>query len=376
MAINTKTFTDLLRTQVAAIQGAAAGVVDFTVGSIERAIVESTAQVALWLQGLILALLATTRASTSSGASLDTWMADFSFTRLQAASAAGVATFARFTTTAQGIVPVGTLIEPQDGSQQFTVTADPTNGAYNAGLGGYVLAPSVASVNVPVLALTAGAAGNAVPGSITQIVSAIPGIDTVTNAAAFTGGADAEADTSFRARFVAYLASLARATKAAITYAVQSLQAGATLTLTENFAYSGSAQPGYFYAVVDDGSGSPSGAFLTAAANAIEAVRPFTVSYGVFAPTVVTANVSMTITAAATYSASAVSTAVTAALTAYINGLGDGVGLPWSRLAQVAYDASPGVANVASVIVNGGTSDLTATAQQTIKAGSVVVSHT
>ena len=58
MATNTQTFSDLVRTQVAAIQGAAAGVVNFTVGSIELALVEAQAQVGLWLHGFIPSRLA------------------------------------------------------------------------------------------------------------------------------------------------------------------------------------------------------------------------------------------------------------------------------------------------------------------------------
>jgi hypothetical protein len=40
---------------------------------------------------------------------------------------------------------------------------------------------------------------------------------------------------------------------------------------------------------------------------------------------------------------------------------------PYTRLAQVAYDASPGIINVTGVTLNGGTADLAATAQQIVK---------
>jgi len=376
MAVNTKTFTDLVQAQVAAIQGAAAGLIDFTVGAIERAIVEAVAQVALWLQGLILVLLATTRASTSVGPDLDSWMAQFNFPRLQPSYATGQVTFSRFSTTGQGLVPVATSqVELADGSVQYQVQVDATNPAYSSALGGYVLANGIGSVTVPVQALTAGSAGNAAPGAVSQIVSAIPGIDTVTNASAFEGGADAELDADYRTRFWAYLASLSKATKAAILYAITSVQPGAIGVLTENYAYSGAYQPGYFYAVVDDGSGSPPSSFLNAEGSAIEAVRPFTVTYGVFGPSGLTANISLIITAAAGYDPTALVATVQAAILAYIASLGLGATLPYTRLAQVAYDASPGVSNVASVLLNSGTADLVATTKQKIEAGTVTVSH-
>ncbi|MGC8165434.1 baseplate J/gp47 family protein, partial [Salmonella enterica] len=63
----------------------------------------------------------------------------------------------------------------------------------------------------------------------------------------------------------------------------------------------GISQPGYFYAVVDDGSGNPSSTFLASVGTAVEATRPLSVTYGIFGPVQQTANVSMTITTATGY---------------------------------------------------------------------------
>jgi uncharacterized phage protein gp47/JayE len=373
MAITTQDFTTLVRNQVTAIQGAARGLVDLTVGSILRAVVEANAAVILWLQGLILQLLATTRAATSSGSDLDSWVADFGLTRLPGVASSGSVAFARFTATQQAVVPIGATIQTGDGSQQFSVTIDTTNPAYNAGLGGYVLAAGVASISVPVQASSVGAAGNALIGQINTLTQPIPGVDTVSNAAAFTNGADAETDAALRTRFIAYVASLSKATKAAILYAITSLKQGMVAVLVENQLYAGTTQNGYFYAVIDDGTGAPGSTLLSTANNAIDAVRPFTVAFGVFAPVVVTANVGMTITTASGYDHTATALLVKAAVQNYINALSLGQTLTYSRLAQVAYDASPGVTNVTAVTLNSGTSDLTATSQQVIKAGTVTV---
>lgn len=373
MAITTQDFTTLVRNQVTAIQGAARGLVDLTVGSILRAVVEANAAVILWLQGLILQLLATTRAATSSGSDLDSWVADFGLTRLPGVAASGSVAFSRFTATQQAVVPVGATIQTGDGSQQFAVMIDTTNPAYNAGLGGYVLAAGVASISVPVQASSVGAAGNAIIGQINTLTQPIPGVDTVSNAAAFTNGADAETDAALRTRFIAYVASLSKATKAAILYAITSLKQGMVAVLVENQLYGGATQNGYFYAVIDDGTGAPGSTLLSTANNAIDAVRPFTVAFGVFAPVVVTANVGMTITTASGYDHTATALLVKAAVQNYINALSLGQTLTYSRLAQVAYDASPGVTNVTAVTLNSGTSDLPATSQQVIKAGTVTV---
>ncbi|HHW4679687.1 MAG TPA: baseplate J/gp47 family protein [Xylella sp.] len=124
-------------------------------------------------------------------------------------------------------------------------------------------------------------------------------MDTVINTAAFTNGTNAESDAALRTRFIAYVASLSKATKAAVGYAATSLRQGLTYTLVENQQYNGAAQNGYFYLVVDDGTGNPSPTFLATVYNAIDAVRPLTSTFGVFAPVVVAANVRMTITTAA-----------------------------------------------------------------------------
>ena len=108
-------------------------------------------------------------------------------------------------------------------------------------------------------------------------------------------------------------------------------------------------------------------------ANAIDAVRPLTSTFGVFAPVVVNASVAMTISTAAGADHAATALVVKNALTSYINALPLGTTLPFSRLAQVAYDASPSVTNATGVTLNSGTADLTATSQQVIKATSVTV---
>lgn len=373
-SIPTQDWVTLVRNQVSAIQGYAKVLVDLTVGSVLRAVVEANAALVVWLQGLLMQVLALTRASTSSGTDLDSWVADFGVTRLAAVAATGTVTFSRFTTTQQVVVPTTAVAQTADGTQQFNVVIDTTNAAYNAALGGYVIAAGVASVSVPVKAVTAGAAGNAVAGSVSTIVGAISGIDTVTNAAAFTNGVDAESDTALRMRFIAYVASLSsKATKAGIGYAITSLQQGLVYSLTENQTYGGATQNGYFFVVVDDGTGNPPSTLLSSVANAIDAARPFTSSFGVFAPVVVNASVAMTATIASGYDPVATKALVVTALKSYINALQLGWTLPYSRLAQVAYDASPGVINITGVTLNGGAADLAATNLQVIKWSSVTV---
>ena len=374
MALNIKSFSGIVTQQVTAIQAKSTQLLDFAIGSILRSIVESNSGVILWLQQLIFNLLVITRASTCSGADLDSWFADFGFYREPAVSATGNVTFSRFTATNAALIPTGSQVQTTDGTQSFMVVADTSNPAYNTTQSGYVVPASTASVTVPVSAVIAGSAGNASANTVTVIVGAIPGIDTVTNASSFANGADAESDDAARTRFQLWVASLSKATKSAIEYAISSVKQGVSYQVVENQSYAGATQYGYFYAVVDDGSGSPTSAFLDTVYTAIDAVRGFTITFGVFAPVVVTANVSMTITTSPSAVHGDITALVNAAIANYIATLALGQSLPVTKLASLAYGAGPYVTNVTNITINGLTADLTATVKQVIRAGTIVIS--
>jgi uncharacterized phage protein gp47/JayE len=372
-SLQTYTFSQIVGNITTATQAACAALLDFTVGSILRALAQATAAVVLWLQAIILQVLTLTRASTSVGSDLDSWCADFGFARLPAVAASGSATFARFSATQQAMVPVGATVQTTDGTQTFMVTIDTTNSAYNAGLGGYVLPVNTPLVHVPVQNIVGGAAGNIQVNTLTVITTPILGIDTVINLSAFANGIDAESDPAFRSRFVLFLAALSKATKTAIGAAVLGVQQGLNYTLTENQDYNGTLDYGYFYVVVDDGTGSAGSDLLAKVSNAIEAVRGETIRYGVFAPVTETANVAMVLTTATGYTHATVVAAVITALEDFIAALTLGTTLPYTQLASIAYDV-PGVSNVTGILLNSGTADLTATAKQRIIAGTMTVS--
>jgi uncharacterized phage protein gp47/JayE len=372
MALSTKDFVTLVREQASMIQGNACALADLTVGSILRAVIEANAAVTLWLQGLMLQLLKTTRAATSSGEDLDTWVGDYGLVRLPAVAATGTVTFSRFTPTQPAVVPIGTKVQIANGQQQYKVVQDTSHPAWDADLSGYVLAANIARIDIPIQALTAGAVSNARIGSINTLAQAIPGVDTVTNKAAFTNGADAESDTALRKRFIAYIASLSKATKEAVGYAIMSVKPGLSYALIENQTYEGHTQHGYFYVVIDDGTGTPTETLIATVYNAIEAVRPLSVSFGVFAPVVVEANIRLSITTSGA-DHHTITGYVATAIKDYINRLGLGATLTYTRLAQIAYDASPSVLNVTAVQLNGATDDLIATPKQTLKAGTIAV---
>ena len=373
MQLSLQTFTSLVQNMAAAVQSAATQLLDLTIGSTLRAVLEANASVALWMQWLILQVLQMTRAATSVGADLDSWMADMSLSRLPAVPAVGSVTFSRYTATASSLVPVGVLVRTGDGTLTFAVTADATNSVWNVQLNGYMIGPGVNSLTVPIVAQVPGSTGNVLANTISMIATALPGVDLVTNATATLNGVDAEPDAAFRASFQNYLQSRSRATISAVAYAITSIQQGLDFVITENVDPSGATRLGSFVITIDDGSGYPPSSLLSIVYGSVDSVRPIGSIFSVQAPNVVQANVTLTLSVAPGAASSTIVSKVASAVASYINTLTIGRLLPLTRIAQVAYDASSAVTNVTVLQVNGGTIDIVPGEIGIVRAGTVSV---
>lgn len=368
MQLRLQDFSTLVSGAAAAVQASSRALVDLSVGSVLRAILEANAALALWLQWLILQVQSMTRAATSEGADLDSWMADFALARLPAVAARGQVRFARFAATEAALVPVGTLVRTADAQRGFVVAADASHAAWSADPAGYAMGPGVGSVVVPVAAEQAGAAGNVLAGAITLLADALAGVDTVANDAPTEGGLEAEDDAALRLRFRDYLASRSRATPVAVGYAVASLQQGLRHAIAENIG------TGTFVVTVDDGSGTPPPALLASVAEAIEAVRPVGTSFAVQPPFALPIDVSMTLTLAPGAVQADVAALVAGAIRAHMTGLDIGEALPWTRLSQLAYSASPLVVNVTAVVLDGTELDIEPGPTGVVRPANIVVS--
>lgn len=376
-----KTFRQLVQQGAAAVQSRASGLVDFSVGSVTRAIIQAVAGVALWLQALILALLASTRASTSSGADLDTFVADFGgpfveggvadIQRLGAAPAVGLVTFTRLTPQGTAAIPVGATVETRDGRQRFAVQADTGNGTYDPAQRAYIMNPGVAEVTVPVATSQVGSAGNVLAGAVSVITSPIPGVDLVENEADFINGQDAESDEAFRARFRAYVASLREATRPAILRFVTSLQPGIRAVLVEGQELDGTPRPGFFYVVVDDGTGDPPQTLIDGAAAVVREHRAAGTEGAVLAPVVVPLVVTFDITADATAHQAEDIALAEAAVARLINTRQMGERLPRTRLYSAAYAAADTIRDVDNLLINGLAADIEVEPWQVVKADTV-----
>ena len=373
MQLQLQTFTTLVQNAAAAVQSAATQVLDLTVGSTLRAVLEANASAGLWMQWLILRVMQSTRAATCDTTDLDSWMADFSLTRLSAVSASGIATFSRYTATTSAFIPVGALVRTTDGTQTFSVSAVPSRLGFSTARNGYVLPAGTASLDVPILALNSGATGNVQASVIGLLVTAVPGVDTVTNTSAFQNGIDSESNSAFRARFSNFFDSRSRATPLAVGYAIANIQQNLEFTIRENMDPSGTPRIGSFVVTVDDGSGNPSASLLAAVTAAVDAMRPIGSIFAVQPPTTIRADVTLSISTAPGTSHIATTLAVAGAIGAFINKLPIGAVLPFTKIVQLAYAADPNITNVTQVNINGTVADITPPISGVIKAGTVAV---
>ena len=370
--LDVRGFGTIVGNIAAAVQGNANRLLDYSIGSVLRAIAEAEAGLGLWLQGIILQVLATTRLATSQGTDVDTFINDWGMFRLGASLSAGQVTFSRFTPATAVVIPVGTQVRTSDGTQTFQVIADSTNGSFSAAANGYLLPATVVSVACTVQSINPGSAANVAANTITVSVNSIIGIDFCNNTGPMSGGSNAETDQQAKARFPLYVASLAEGTIEAIQFAIESLKLGMQSTIIENINQDGSSHPGFLYITVDDGTGFPPPSTLNAAALAAGSARAGGVLWGVFAPQVLLVNIAITITTAPGFDHPTVVGIVSNAITIFVNTLPLGETLAFSQLAQVAYNASPGVINMVATI-NNLTADLVATPKNVVKINSLTV---
>jgi uncharacterized phage protein gp47/JayE len=384
MSLNIKTRDQFITDEVAAVEASAPGVFQFPVGSIVRALVDAHSSTAMWEQALIQLVYNRERLSTSTGEDVDSFVGDFGLTRIAAEPATGEVTFSSFVDSTQRLVPVGAIVSTQDGSISFTVTADTSNPNFNPSLNSYVIDIGTSSIDVPVQANTAGVIGNVAVNTITVINSPITGVDTVTNAEAFDNGVNAQTDAQLRQFFIDYLNSLSKATKSAIGFAVESVNGVTEYVEVENLNYDTDLeQLGYFYVVVDDGTGNPSPELLASVTLAVDAVRGLTIRFDIKAPQILTANITATIDLPPGYSNPTLVSDIETALQTYINLIPFGETLFYTRIAQIIYNALQDIApeiideiNVTSILLNGGTSNLTSTTKQAIKPGTITINLT
>lgn len=153
----------------------------------------------------------------ASGTALDLLTALIGVPRRDAQKATGTVAFSRASAAAQDYtIPAGTRVQTESTDPvAFETDAEAT------------LTTGSTSVDVDVTAVTAGQQGNVAAGTVTVLLSSVPGVESVENGADMTGGADGESDDALRARAKDSVAQGKSATAKALIEAVEEL-AGVT----------------------------------------------------------------------------------------------------------------------------------------------------
>ncbi len=393
MPLDIQSQQQFVQNEIATIQASLTGTFNFQPGSIILALTQAHARTGIWLESLIQYVLSITRLATSTGMDVDSFVEDFGLFRLEGAKAEGSVSFTSYSTTQQRIIPANSVVSTLSSapntspstSVSFIVIADTTQPTYDPALNAYVMDIGVSTVSATVECQLTGFVGNVTANTITVINSPIVGVDLVTNPAGFTTGQEAQTDQQLRQAFILYLGSLSRATKAAIQYSIELVQTGLLYVVIENVDYTTQAtRLGYFYAIVDDGSGSPPSSLLTAVSISINLYRGLTIAYEVKAPVVINADITANIVLPAGFSSATLISTIGGALISYIITIPMGGGtLFYNRLPQVIYNAILTEINnnqefldtfhISILTLNGSTSDLVSSTVQAIRAGTLAI---
>jgi len=367
--IPTLSYADLLSNLIAVWAANTGAQPQLNSGDPLLAIFQAFATEGVFLENMATQLAALTRAQTSQGANLDTWMAQFQFTRLPAEPATGsVLLSANSAHNTPVNIPLGTVIQTAGGSIQYQLIADTTQSAYDATTQMYVLPSGTTSITATAQALVAGTSYDVQANQLVQFATPVSGIDNVTNPAAIVNGVNAESDTAFRARFLLYLLGLREAVLPAVESAIEASYTGIQYVIVNNQDTNGNPVYGYFYVTI-----WPYTSEIQALVyNAIAQTAALGIQFNVYSATEVTVTVSVNIEVVPGQDSATVQSAVQGAIESYISGLTLGENLYWSYLYDVIYSVS-GVLNALNLQVNGGTADVVATPFHIIQPSTITV---
>lgn len=370
MPLPVQTYDQIVAAQIAAAQANNPNPFNTSPGSVILALINSNAGNSLWLQALATTLLAITRLSTSSGIDVDTFIQDFGFSRYQGNPASGSVTFSRATDTVPGKVPVGILISDSSTNLNFIITVDSTNPHYVPGDNAYEINSGTPTLIVPATCVVNGVIGNVGIGQIDTILnqSLTPGFDTVSNAGAFTNGADPWSDTLTKQNFLLYIQSLSRATYQAIAFIVSTTTNGSEVVkrynIVENYNEAGNPQLGYFYVVIDNGTGSSASTTLkNLVSDAVNNYRGLTIQYNIDKATfiAITITVSVKLVAQPTETQAQITVNITNALQAYAASIPFNQYFLYSKISEIVYDSDPNILSIPSTappVLNGSNIDI------------------
>lgn len=343
-----KDFTSIAAGLINVVRATTNKVTDFNRGSVIRTMLEATAaeieelylQMYLGIKEAIPVSVFTT----------------FGFNRQAAESAGGTIRFSTGGSLASSVIPIplGTVVRVPGTSLTYATTVASSIAIGNS------------YVDVLVSAQASGLAGNVGADLITELVTPVAGVASVTNPSPFVNGRDVETDDERRVRFQGYISSLARGTKAAIAYGAKTVTLTDSLgVITEYVAHANvvepwvadSAQPISLVRVyIHNGASATSGTLVTRCQQVIDGYydggtavpgwKAAGVQCIVSAASDQAVNVTGTVTIAGGYSSVDVLAACTNAVKDYLQGMAVGEDVRLSELVAIIRRDVEGAFNV------------------------------
>ncbi|HET7675826.1 MAG TPA: baseplate J/gp47 family protein [Gammaproteobacteria bacterium] len=320
-----KDFRSIVASMVNYVRGTSDKLTDFSVGSVNRTMLEAPA---LEIDELYQQVFNGLREAIPAAI-----YPPFGFDKLQPVTAATNVIFSTATPAASAIViPAGFAVRVPGGAVRYATQQQAVIGIGDT------------EVAVRVIADTEGVAGNTIAGTITEMIAPIQGV-TVTNPAPVTTGRELETDQERFTRFQQYILSLARSHVQGVQYGASTAQvtddAGDVIEtvrkvlVVEPFVEDPAQPLGYIDAYLWNGIDSASPALLAAAskvvngytdangnrivgykgAGVIVRIKPVVEQY---------INSELTVWLAPSYKAEDVLSQITAVISSYITGLGIG----------------------------------------------------
>lgn len=198
MAITVKLFTQIVAEMIGWMQVHAPEIDDYNDGSIVKSEIEALALQLDYANLQIENAQSAAAILTASGVDLDLKVADYGIKRKEAVAATGQV---RFTLTSAApiggfTIQKGTIVSTPPAFNPYSAVSFETTAD--------LVIPAGQTVGtISAIAQVAGVASNQPIAAIIVLTTAITGIQLVTNTTPFTGGADAESDTSLRGRGIA-----------------------------------------------------------------------------------------------------------------------------------------------------------------------------
>jgi uncharacterized phage protein gp47/JayE len=293
----------------------------------------------------------------------------FNFPRRTEEYASTNVQFTRVESVGEKIIPSGTVIGTVAGIL-FVTTEDATilNGNTNSDV-------------INAIAQEAGSASNVPGGTITQIISSIDGVNTVTNTTSSSGGEDQESNTDYFRRFSIWIQGLSKSNTYGVLITAISTPGIVSGAVENHFPPEDDIYN--FTVYVDDGSGSTPSALLDEVYLRVRGndtaeypgAAAAGINFKIESAGLVTVNVELTLDLDPVLGdETAMTELVGNTLINYINHLWAGSDVLISKISSTLYNL-PTVYNVYGIELNSGTSDISIEFNQVAKLGTVTVNY-